>query len=98
MDVLHPVPTCATMIVAPSSMKVQLLEGGSTDGLPSGFWDPTDIQYLQYLKHLPYCHDVFSITITKDVMVTTTLNKHVQYSLEVIIQLHTWKAGLIANL
>jgi hypothetical protein len=95
-NVLHPVPTCTTMIVAASSMKVQSLESSSTDSLPPGFWDPTDIQYFQYLEHCPYCHDVFSIT--KAVMVATTLNGHAQYSLEVIIQLHTWQTGLIADL
>ena len=96
INVLHPVPTFATIIVAALSMKVQSLEGGGTDCLPPGFWDPTDIQYPQHLKHLPYRHDVFSIT--KDVMVATTLNGHAQYFPEVIIQLHAWKAGLIADM
>ena len=92
----QPFITGSAMIVIILTTMLRLLEDWCTDGLPPGFWDSANPQDLHCLEHLPYRHDIFSIT--NNAMVSTPLNGHVKDCLEFSIQPHTWNAGLIFDL
>ena len=92
----YPLITCVTAKVVILNVICHFIEHGSINGFPPVVWGLPNTQQAHCTQQLPYLHYIF--TISNNIMVTTMLNGHVNNGLEVTLQPHTCKSGLVFHL
>ena len=91
--VSYPLTTCVAAKVVISNVICHFIENDSINGFPPVVGGLPNTEQAHCTEQLPYLHHIF--TISNNAMVATTLNGHAKNGLEVTLQPHTCKSGVV---